>query len=72
LGQKYGGGKGWQLGLRFDESKPGEVMEFREQVGGVHSGLSCIMKDDRWRPVEIIRRSLGRNDGGLVDKRRSM
>jgi len=30
LGQKYGGGKGWQLGLRFDESKPGEVMEFRE------------------------------------------
>ena len=55
LKEKYGGDQGWKLGLRYDENQPGEVLEFRETVGGAQSGLSCLIKDDRWKPIEIIR-----------------
>ena len=55
--EKYMNEKCWKVLLRFDENKKGEVLEFREDIGGIHSGLSAIVKDDRWKPVEIVRRS---------------
>jgi hypothetical protein len=57
LKEKYGGEYGWRLGLRFDEDRIGDVLEYREDVGGAFSGLSCINKDDRWKPIEIIRQN---------------
>jgi hypothetical protein len=42
--------------LRYDEEKPGEILQFRESVSGEQSGLSCLIKDDRWKPIEIIRK----------------
>ena len=79
LNQKYGGDKGWKLSLRFNEETPGDAIEYRESVGGVHSGLSCLIKDDRWKPVEIIRRSqmersndYGGTRNGIEEKRYSL
>ena len=34
LKEKYGWEKGWRLQLRYEEEKPADVLEFREQVGG--------------------------------------
>jgi hypothetical protein len=74
LKEKYGGDYGWKLGLRYNEDRPGEVLEFRESVGGAFSGLSCLIKDDRWKPVEIIRKNdiLEESRNSLIDKRFSL
>ena len=32
-------------------------MEFKEPVGGIMSGLFCRIKDDRTKPIEIIRKN---------------
>ena len=54
LKEKYGGDKGWRLQLRYDENKPGDILQFQESVSG---NLSCLIKDDRWKPVEIVRKA---------------
>jgi len=62
---KYGPEFGWKLNLRYNEERVGgEPIEFREQVGGAQSGISCIVKDDRWRPVELIRKP---DDGVMLN-----
>jgi hypothetical protein len=55
--EKYGGERGWRLLLRHDENKKGDVLEWREDVGNIFSLIASRCKDDRWRPVELIRRS---------------
>lgn len=57
LKDKYRGERGWKLLLRFDENRKGEVLEWREDVGNVFSLISAQCKDDRWKPIELIRRS---------------
>ena len=43
-------------------------------MGGAISGLSCLIKDDRWKPVEIIRKNdlMEESRNGLIDKRFSL
>ena len=53
LKEKYGGDKGWKLQLRYDENKPGDILQFRESIS---DNLSCLIKDDRWKPVEIVQK----------------
>ena len=59
LKQKYRGERGWKLLLRFDENRTGEVLEWKEDVGNIFSLISAQCKDDRWKPIELIRRSHG-------------
>lgn len=55
--EKYGGDRGWKLLLRFDENRKGDVLEIREHTGDFFSGIATSEKDDRWKAVEIVRKS---------------
>jgi hypothetical protein len=51
---KYGGEKGWKLSLRYNENTR-EPLEWKEDVGGFTSGIAARCKDDRFKPIEVVR-----------------
>lgn len=57
VSDKYGGERGWRLLLRHNEDRKDEVFQFREQVGCDLGGIESRNIDDRWKPVEIIRKN---------------
>jgi uncharacterized protein YwqG len=60
--EKYGNSWGWKLQLRHDENRIGDIVEFKENVGGKFSGICSQTKDDRWKPIEIIRKNKDLNE----------
>jgi hypothetical protein len=46
------------MSLRYDESHKDAVLEYSEAVGALHQGISYKIKEDRKRPVEVIRRNV--------------
>ncbi len=73
LKEKYGGERGWRLLLRFDETQKEQCLEYRENVGGMFSGLECRVKDDRTKPIELIRRPSEASPKEVIGKKlRSM
>lgn len=55
LKEKYGPERGWKLSLRFDENRKDEPLILRESIG--FTGLQTKSIDDRWKPVELIRKN---------------
>jgi len=54
--EKFGDERGWKMSLKYDE-KLDSFVEYRERVGAIHQGISYVIREDRKRPVEIIRRN---------------
>ena len=68
--EKYGGERGWKMLLRFDERRKGDVLEWRQDAGGMFAGIATREKDDRWKPIEIVRKSISSPErpGSLMSK----
>jgi hypothetical protein len=45
------------MSLRYNEENPDEVLEYSENVGPLHSGISYKIIDDRRKPIEMIRKT---------------
>lgn len=46
------------MSLRYNENAKGAILEYSEGVGAFHQGIAYKIKEDRKKPVEIIRRNV--------------
>ncbi len=55
--EKFGDLRGWKMSLRYNENAKDAIIQYSEGVGAEHQAISAMIKEDRKRPVEIIRRN---------------